>query len=215
MLRQGTPRRSSGASGSPLRPLAGLVNRALSAWWSACRSGHDVALALTARDGQSSASVGRGPSRGARPSTEELHETRGRHLIVELHGCDARRLCSAALLRSTMLAAARDAGARVIDLRFHSFGPSRGISGVILLAESHLSIHTWPEAGYVAADIYTCGRHVRPERASSALARALAAKHLTVTEVRRGELTASNVHSHSVLRTEHSVIQPSAGTASW
>jgi S-adenosylmethionine decarboxylase len=142
-------------------------------------------------------------------------DTRGRHVVAELSGCEAERLRDADELRIVMLEASRRAGARVLNAYFHSFGPLGGVSGVVMLAESHLSIHTWPEVGYAAVDSYTCGLHVEPRRACSYLAERLQAQHLTITELRRGESSPSAIYRHVVLPTEHRALESAVGASAW
>ena len=79
----------------------------------------------------------------------------GYHLLVELWG--AERLADSAFIRESLERAARSARATVLHSHFHHFGEGQGISGVVLLAESHISIHTWPERGYAAIDVFMCG----------------------------------------------------------
>lgn len=109
----------------------------------------------------------------------------GRHLLVELHDCDTTRLADADGVERTLLAAAREARATILSHHFHRFEP-HGVSGVVVIAESHVTIHTWPEYGYAAADIFTCGRHMRPEAAIDVMRRAFSSRDVRVTEVRRG-----------------------------
>ena len=87
---------------------------------------------------------------------EHTLPTVGHHVLVELFGCDASRTDDVVAVRDGLLAAVRALGATPVGEIFHRFSP-QGVSGVVLIAESHLSCHTWPEAGYVAVDIYTCG----------------------------------------------------------
>lgn len=79
-----------------------------------------------------------------------------RHLLYDLWVADPTLLQRVEPLRAVLLAAAHDSGATVLADRFHQFEP-QGVTGVLLLAESHLSIHTWPEEGLVTVDIFTCG----------------------------------------------------------
>jgi S-adenosylmethionine decarboxylase len=79
----------------------------------------------------------------------------GRHLIVELGGCDRARLDDAELIRGLIRAASEAAGARLLSEVVHHFAPA-GVTGLGLLAESHLAVHTWPERGYAAVDLLTC-----------------------------------------------------------
>jgi S-adenosylmethionine decarboxylase len=108
----------------------------------------------------------------------------GRHLIADLHGCDG--LDDLDRVRAALLGGAKAAGAHVIDTRFHVFGPGQGITGVALLAESHISIHTWPEHGYAAVDIFLCAPRHDLEAALAVLVRALAAERVDEQLIARG-----------------------------
>jgi S-adenosylmethionine decarboxylase len=111
----------------------------------------------------------------------------GRHILVELHDCDREALNNLGLIREVMLKAAIDCGAVILGESFHRFSP-QGVSGVVVIAESHISIHTWPEYGYAAADVFTCGTSVNPEIAAQVLIEKLGSKNHTVTEIKRGVL---------------------------
>ena len=113
-----------------------------------------------------------------------VSDTVGKHCILELYGCDSARLDDEAFLRDTITAAAKRAGATLLNLITHRFEP-QGVTGLALLAESHISIHTWPESGYAAVDVFTCGDHTMPERACQVLARELAAASQKLTSFRR------------------------------
>lgn len=80
----------------------------------------------------------------------------GRHVLLELYGCDADLLKFPPDSERILLDAAAAMGATVMGSHFHAF-PEHGVSGVIVIAESHLTIHTWPEFGYAAVDIFSCG----------------------------------------------------------
>ncbi len=111
----------------------------------------------------------------------------GKHLLLELKGCDKEVLDDLSFLRDALLAAASECGATILGESFHRFSP-QGVSGVVIIAESHLFIHTWPEYGYAAADIFTCGDSVQPERAAQVLTRKLSSKNHSMVEMRRGIL---------------------------
>ena len=101
----------------------------------------------------------------------------GKHCILELYDCDQSKLNDEAFLRTTVTTAAKLAGAKLLNLITHRFEP-QGVTGLALLAESHISIHTWPEHGYAAVDVFTCGDHTMPERACEILREELfAARH--------------------------------------
>ena len=113
----------------------------------------------------------------------------GRHLLVELQDCNREVLNDPSFLRDAMVTAAVECGAVVLGESFHRFSP-QGVSGVVVIAESHLSIHTWPEHGYAAVDIFTCGTAVVPEKAAEVLVVKLASKNHSMREIQRGILVA-------------------------
>ncbi len=111
-------------------------------------------------------------------------KTLGTHLLADLHGCDARILNDATRLQAAMRHAAEAAGCVILHAQFHQFEP-QGVTGLLLIAESHLSVHTWPEHGYAAIDLYTCGA-AEPRHAIEDLARALHATRTDWLTVERG-----------------------------
>ncbi len=111
----------------------------------------------------------------------------GKHLLLELKDCNKEVLNNIGFLRDVLLAAASEAGATVLGESFHQFNP-HGVSGVVIIAESHLFIHTWPEYGYAAVDIFTCGDSVQPEKAAQILVGKLGAKSHSMIEIQRGLL---------------------------
>ena len=113
-----------------------------------------------------------------------IMKTVGRHLIAELYGCQSARLGDVDWIEARMLAAAECIGATVKGWSFHRFEPG-GVSGAVVIAESHLSIHTWPEKGYVAIDIFSCGP-IDPLPGARQLARDLEANDSRVQEIHRG-----------------------------
>ncbi|MDD5126571.1 MAG: adenosylmethionine decarboxylase [Dehalococcoidales bacterium] len=118
----------------------------------------------------------------------------GRHLLLELKNCKSGVLNDLGFLREALLAAAKESGATVMGESFHSFNP-QGVSGVVIIAESHMSIHTWPEYDYAAVDVFTCGKSVQPEKAVEVMIERLGAKNHSIIEVQRGILLNSPVCS--------------------
>lgn len=102
-----------------------------------------------------------------------------------MHGVDAQTLTESATIESLLLKSAHAAGANVLFCHFHTFGPGQGVTGVVLLAESHISIHTWPEFGFVAADIFMCGK-AEPELALEVIRLALEPASCKVQTISRG-----------------------------
>jgi S-adenosylmethionine decarboxylase len=111
----------------------------------------------------------------------------GRHLLLELKDCNREVLNDLSFLKKLLAEAASEAGATVLGDSFHQFNP-HGVSGVLVIAESHLFIHTWPEYGYAAVDIFTCGNTVKPEVAAEILIRELGSKNHSIIEIQRGIL---------------------------
>ena len=108
------------------------------------------------------------PNPGWGDTTLQATDMVGKHCILELYDCDPARLDDEAFLRTTITTAAKRAGATLLNLITHNFEP-QGVTGLALLAESHISIHTWPESGYAAVDVFTCGNHTMPEQACAIL----------------------------------------------
>ncbi len=111
----------------------------------------------------------------------------GRHLLVEFFDCDSQLLNAIGQVEEAMNAAARRAGATIVQSVFHRFEP-HGVSGVVVIAESHLAIHTWPEYGYAAVDLFTCGVSVDPWVAFEVLKEAFRAGSWETREMARGRL---------------------------
>ena len=115
----------------------------------------------------------------------------GTHLLVELRDCNPKIIKDLNKVKNALVSAAKEAKATIIDISFHEFSPF-GISGMVVIAESHLSIHTWPEYGYAAVDIFTCGDLIKPEVAASFLIREFESKSPSVVELKRGILSPVN-----------------------
>lgn len=111
----------------------------------------------------------------------------GRHILVEFNGCSPDVLDDVAVIEDSMVEAARKAGATVIQSTFHHFSPF-GVSGVVVIQESHLAIHTWPEYGYAAVDLFTCGDTVDPWVSFDHLQTAFKAQNHSSIEMYRGSL---------------------------
>ncbi len=109
----------------------------------------------------------------------------GRHVLAEIYGCPFDVLNDIKKVESIMVNAALEAGAEVREFVFHKFSP-QGISGVVVISESHLAIHTWPELGYAAVDVFTCGEKVDPWDACNYLTESFRASHMTAKETVRG-----------------------------
>ncbi|HEY2685441.1 MAG TPA: adenosylmethionine decarboxylase [Steroidobacteraceae bacterium] len=110
----------------------------------------------------------------------------GKHLLADFYGVAAAPLKDAAFLERLLREAAQQAGARVLSSHFHVFGDEEGVTGVVLLSESHISIHTWPESGFAALDIFMCGS-AHPERALRYATRELRPNGQLVTQTERGK----------------------------
>ena len=123
---------------------------------------------------------------GGAPSRSTPHPSpyEGRHLIAELHGCAG--LADIQLIETALERAAAAAGATLLETRLHGFGEGQGVTGVALLAESHISIHTWPEHGYAAVDIFLCAPRHDLEAALAVLSKALQAERVEHQLIARG-----------------------------
>jgi S-adenosylmethionine decarboxylase len=109
----------------------------------------------------------------------------GRHLLLELFDCDPDAINSLDIVKASMVEAAKRAQATIVDVVFHEFNPF-GISGVVVIAESHLAIHTWPEYRYAAVDVFSCGETLQPQVAVEHLVEQLGAARTSVVELQRG-----------------------------
>ncbi|GHE63893.1 MULTISPECIES: polyamine aminopropyltransferase [Roseivirga] len=111
----------------------------------------------------------------------------GRHIIVEYYNCSPEALNDVVHIEQSMENAAEEAGATIINSTFHHFSPY-GVSGVVVIQESHLAIHTWPEYGYASVDLFTCGDTVNPWVSYQMLKDAFEAGHGSAVELKRGEM---------------------------
>jgi S-adenosylmethionine decarboxylase len=113
----------------------------------------------------------------------------GQHLLADLNGIAAEKLNNPVDIELMLLEAARAAGATILSSYFHHFGANLGVTGVVLLAESHISIHTWPECGFAAVDIFMCGA-TRPRLALEAIELALSPTSCALHALDRGNSVA-------------------------
>ncbi|MCR6546464.1 adenosylmethionine decarboxylase [Dehalobacterium formicoaceticum] len=117
----------------------------------------------------------------------------GRHVLAEFYDCPFEVLNDLKQVERNMVQAALDAGAEVREFVFHKFSP-QGVSGVVVISESHLAIHTWPELGYASVDVFTCGDRVDPWDACKILKESFQAGSVEAQEIARG----MNVPLHKV-----------------
>ena len=111
----------------------------------------------------------------------------GKHSIAEYYDCDRDIINDQNLIEKIMLEAVEISGATLVKTAFHKFSP-HGVTGVVVVAESHFSIHTWPEYGYCAVDIFTCGDVINNPLALSHLKKRLGAETVSIQELKRGLL---------------------------
>jgi S-adenosylmethionine decarboxylase len=135
----------------------------------------------------------------------------GRHLLAEFYDCNSNILNNVQLVEDAMTEAAIACGATVVQKNFHHFSPF-GVSGVVIIAESHLAIHTWPEYGYCAVDLFTCGESCDPKVAYDYLQDALGAGSAFYSELKRGLLnTETNRMMESPFHVEKQMATVTAG----
>lgn len=116
----------------------------------------------------------------------------GTHLLIELHGCKPAILDDLKLIRSCLMSAAEKLGVTILSDSFHRFKP-QGVTGILAIAESHISIHSWPEYSYAAVDIFTCGNSFEPRKAAEYIAHRLKAERIEIEEFKRGFVPAYSV----------------------
>ncbi|PTY05133.1 adenosylmethionine decarboxylase [Opitutaceae bacterium EW11] len=109
----------------------------------------------------------------------------GHHSLFDYHGCAREMLTDTEAIRSTLLAAVKEAGGTIVTDTFHTFSPY-GVSGVVVIAESHVTIHTWPEHGYAAVDVFSCGVSLDQNRIRDRIAGALQAQRVEERRFARG-----------------------------
>ncbi len=111
----------------------------------------------------------------------------GTHLLIEMYGCEPRTLMGVEFVGQVMERAARESKAKVVESFFHQFQPY-GVSGVVVIEESHYTIHTWPEHGYAAVDLFYCSEEVEVEKAIQVLKESFRPSYISIIEMKRGVL---------------------------
>ena len=119
----------------------------------------------------------------------------GRHILAEFFNCDREILNDSGEIEILMKKAALACGATIVSSVFHTFNP-HGVSGVVVIAESHLAIHTWPEYGYAAVDVFTCGNLVDTNTAIQSVQNSVRADKMESKEFIRGEIKDQGVIVH-------------------
>ena len=134
-----------------------------------------------------------------------IHRSIGHHYIVEASGCDPKIISSVEKVQQILVKAAEVAGTKVWSISVNRF-PPKGVSGVIVISESHISIHTWPEYGYGALDFYTCGDDTDPEKAVLYAVEAFGATTSHITEITRGIEEGDRLFYHSFITWEEDFV---------
>lgn len=116
----------------------------------------------------------------------------GRHLLLELKDCNKEVINDIESVKNFLCETAEHIGATVVNQAFYKFSP-QGVSGVVVIAESHICVHTWPEYGYAAVDVFTCGNAIDPKDAIDLLVERLEAKESSFVELQRGLLQDNKV----------------------
>tara|TARA_B100000676_G_scaffold105055_2_gene104844 strand:+ start:772 stop:1173 length:402 start_codon:yes stop_codon:yes gene_type:complete len=124
----------------------------------------------------------------------------GKHLLIEANKCNAKLIDDMDFIKSVMITAAKISGASIVGEKFHKFSPF-GVTGILSIAESHITIHTWPEYYYAAIDIFTCSTLFEPNKAANFLIKSLESKNFDIQEIERGtrndiiiEPNTNNIH---------------------
>lgn len=133
-------------------------------------------------------------------------ETIGHHYIAEASGCSAEIIGKVEAVEQILVRAAEIAEVQVWSISFHRFNPN-GVSGVVVISESHMSVHTWPEYGYAALDIFTCGGTAKPEKAVEWALQQFGATNVHITEVTRGLEEGDRAFFHSIVTWEEELLK--------
>lgn len=112
-------------------------------------------------------------------------EALGRQILVEFYDCDESKINDVVFIEQSLIQATKASFASIISHNFHKFSP-HGVSGVVVIAESHVAIHTWPEYRYAAVDIFTCGESIDPWIIQDRLKELLGSENVSSMEMKRG-----------------------------
>ena len=123
--------------------------------------------------------------------------TVGYHYIIEASGCDKEILRDSNKLKDILVQGAKIGKMDVRTVHFYKFSPT-GVSGMVIVSESHVSIHTWPEEGYAAIDVYICGESTEPEKTIDYILEKIGAEYAHITEIKRG-IKDNEEYTHSIL----------------
>lgn len=128
-------------------------------------------------------------------------DTFGRHVIAELWNCNVDKLNDLKFVEKMMVDAALESGAEIREVAFHKFAPM-GVSGVVIISESHLTIHSFPEHGYASIDVYTCGDRIDPNVAAMYISNQLEAAKIESVNLVRGEgpLVLNEKENHTLIK---------------
>jgi S-adenosylmethionine decarboxylase len=137
---------------------------------------------------------------------KRIYKSIGHHYIVEASGCDPKIISSVEKVQQILVKAAEISGAHIWAVSVSKF-PPKGVSGVIVISESHISAHTWPEYGYGALDFYTCGDSVDPEKGIFYAVEAFGASTSHITEITRGIEEGDRVFYHSLITWEEDFVK--------
>ena len=134
----------------------------------------------------------------------------GRHLTIEYYDCNAQVLADVRRMEELFVEAANISGATVLESSFHAFQP-QGVSGIVVICESHFAVHAWPEHDYAAVDIFTCGDQIDFEKAANTLREFLGSRSMVISHALSRGLIGQN---GAVLR-EKDTSDTTEGTMSW
>lgn len=127
---------------------------------------------------------------------ENIRLALGRHITIEYYECDHYILLSKDIVEQSLLKAASESGATVVNSSFHDFSP-QGVSGVVIISESHFTIHTWPEHDYAAVDIFTCGDSINFETAINSIQQSLGSRQFEISsDLNRGLISKPSYSSN-------------------